>query len=65
MPETIESQPGVVRVSVSLFPEQDEIVRKFSDESMQTYSGALRFIIRDWARQKRVDISAATPEPAR
>lgn len=48
--------------SVSLFPEQDQIIRTFCEEAHRNYSNAVQFIIEDWARQKQAALKAAEPE---
>lgn len=42
-----------LKVSVSLYPYQVQLIRSFASESRRSFSNALQVIIEDWAGQKR------------
>lgn len=44
---------NVIRLSISLYPEQYELLKRFARESgLENISAALRLIINEWARKR-------------
>lgn len=61
MTEIPEKQQAT-KLSVSLYPRQDTIVKTYALETRRPYSNALQFIIEDWAALRN---RFQEPEPAR
>lgn len=60
---------GVIRLSVSLYPEQHALVTRLARETgLENVSAVLRLIISEWAQMKGVSPSAqpaaSEPQPA-
>ena len=54
---------GVERMNVSLYPEQAEVVRKLAKQTgIENFSGALRFLITDWANSQRANLGKRSLE---
>jgi len=49
-----QEQEKLVRRNVMLFPEDFETIRDFGKQSGLSFSSALRFIVREWKRQKEL-----------
>ena len=56
--------PKTFTKAVTLYPQQDKIIRTYADEFNRSYSNALQFIVEDWARLRRAAIQQAEPEAA-
>jgi hypothetical protein len=47
------------KTSISLFPEQKQIVTEFAEEDRRSFSNALQVIIEEWARTRKARKAAA------
>ena len=56
-----QENENAVKITASLYPEQERVIRQFAEESHRTFSNALQFIITDWCAMKRAAIAAAVP----
>jgi hypothetical protein len=54
-----------VKITASMYPEQERVIRQFAEESHRTFSNALQFIVTDWATMKMAAIRDASEQPAR
>jgi len=57
-----EDKSVMVARNLTIYPEQEEMLVHFAKEHGQTVSGALRYILNEWAHLKGVQLAEQSAE---